>query len=355
MKYLELFAGIGGFRRALELASVNSIDKFECIGFSEIDANATKSYKSNYITEGELEIGDISTFTADPQNIEKLPDFDLLVGGFPCQSFSILGNSQGFGDPRGQLFFRIIDILKVKHPNYVLLENVKRIMTHDHGQTLLTIRKELESLGYQVICDIFNTKHFSLPQNRNRCLIFATKKKLSSGQCFNAELTKYYWNKYGKSSNTLQFNSILDILQSKVDSQYFLTDGMKQFILEVRGNKGGSRGLIDQDIAKTLLATMHMKHRADIDNYYSQEYIDSKGKIVPNNLLTDKDLLRKTPIRCLTPEEAWMLQGFPENFVEHARQAGVKNKDLYKQAGNAVSVNVIYAAIKFLQYQKILQ
>lgn len=356
MKYLELFAGIGGFRRALELASVNCIDKFECIGFSEIDEYATKSYKANYNTTGELELGDISLFTSNPQNIENLPDFDLLVGGFPCQSFSVLGNSQGFNDPRGQLFFRIVDILKIKKPKYVLLENVKRIMTHDDGNTLRTIRQELESLGYQVVCDIFNTKDFSLPQNRSRCFIFAIKGRLEPGKYFNAELTKCYWKQYENTFNIIKHKNMSSLLKEHVDSKYFLSNKMKWFVLNTRGYNNDTRKLIDLEIARTLLATMHMIHRADTDNYYSQEFIESKGKSKPCNLLLDSNLklISDTPIRCLTPEEAWVLQGFPEGFVKHAREAGVKDKELYRQVGNAVSVNVVYAIIKFLQYEKVL-
>ena len=177
MTHLELFSGIGGFRRALDLLTKDKVMRFSSIGYSEIDANALATYTTNFIPKGskEISLGDIVDFTADESNIRNLPDFDLLTGGFPCQSFSMMGNQLGFNDEdRGQLFFRIIDILKIKRPRNVLLENVKNLYTHDHGNTFLRILYELKNLGYNVVSNIFDTQDFHLPQRRRRVLIFAT-------------------------------------------------------------------------------------------------------------------------------------------------------------------------------------
>lgn len=176
MRHLELFAGIGGFRRAMDLLTQDHIMDFHCIGYSEIDAKAVKTYCANYHPEvdGELAMGDIVEFTSNKDNIDNLPQFDLVTGGFPCQTFSMMGKQAGFNEDRGQMFFHIIDILAAKKPRYVLLENVKNLKSHDKGRTFARIKQELEALGYQVFTDIFNTAQFHLPQTRNRLLIFAT-------------------------------------------------------------------------------------------------------------------------------------------------------------------------------------
>ena len=151
MKHLELFAGIGGFRRAMDALTNDHIMDFHCIGYSEIDPKAETTYRVNYIIDkDEIVVGDIVAFTNDKKNIKSLPKFDLLTGGFPCQTFSMMGNQTGFDEDRGQMFFRIMDILMVKKPKYVLLENVKNLWNHDKGRTFARIKSELESIGYHV-------------------------------------------------------------------------------------------------------------------------------------------------------------------------------------------------------------
>ena len=174
MTHLELFSGIGGFRRALDLLSQDGIMPFKCVGYSEIDTKAKQTYKTNFKVDGEVDMGDIVAFTSKPKAIEALPDFELLTGGFPCQTFSVMGKQTGFDEERGQMFFRIMDILHVKHPKYILLENVKNLYRHDKGNTYARIQGELEYLGYQVFPNIFDTVDFHLPQKRSRVLIFAT-------------------------------------------------------------------------------------------------------------------------------------------------------------------------------------
>lgn len=117
MRHLELFAGIGGFRRAMDLLTQDHIMEFHCIGYSEIDAKAMKTYCANYHPkiDGELAMGDIVEFTSNKANIDNLPQFDLVTGGFPCQTFSMMGKQAGFNENRGQMFFHIIDILSLIH------------------------------------------------------------------------------------------------------------------------------------------------------------------------------------------------------------------------------------------------
>ncbi len=181
LRHLELFAGIGGFRRAIDLFCKDNNLISDCVGFSEIDKYATQTYKSNYETSNEVEIGDIQKFTSSINNINSLPDFDLLSGGFPCQAFSMqMGEQKGFEDKRGNLFIsNIIDILLIKKPKYVLLENVRNIKNHDKGRTYKEIIRSLEDdAGYFVTSDIFNTSDFGLPQTRRRIFFFAIRKDL---------------------------------------------------------------------------------------------------------------------------------------------------------------------------------
>lgn len=354
MKHLELFAGIGGFRRATELLASDGIMAFESVGFSEIDQKAIATYKANFDTSNDIEIGDIVSFTENEENISSLPDFQFLSGGFPCQTFSMMGKQAGFGEERGQMFFRIIDILRVKKPKYVLLENVKNLRVHDKGKTIEEIKRQLELLGYTVFFDVFNTSDFHLPQTRNRLLIFATTAHLPNDFLFNANSVACCFNKVYKSLSVAHYDSTVSILSRAVDTKYFLSERIKPTLLADGSANFKSNSEINLTIARPLTATMHKMHRACQDNYYSQDFIESQGTINPAKILT-KEELAKLPIRKLTPEEAFLLQGFPQYFVTNARAQKVSDVALYKQAGNAVSVNTIYAVLYYLIVNKIMK
>ena len=347
MRHIELFAGIGGFRRAIDLVGQDNNIPFKCVAYSEIDAKAVQTYCTNFDTENELAIGDIVEFTATPSNIDGLEDFQLLTGGFPCQTFSMMGSKAGFNEDRGQMFFRIMDIIKVKRPRYILLENVKNLVTHDHGNTIKQIVKNLESEGYIVHYDVFNTSDFGLPQTRNRTLIFARWKE--DGEfLFNREAVAEAFSKLSREACSLNFyDTTIDILSSSVDKKYYLSERIKPTILSDGTKSFKSNSDIDKLTARTLTASMHKMHRACQDNYYSDEFISSKGKTRPSANLTTEELA-KLPIRRLTPQEAFLLQGFPAEFATHAQRSGVSDGALYKQAGNAVSVNTIYAVLNYL-------
>ena len=348
MRHLELFAGIGGFRRAMDLLTEDHVMNFDCIGYSEIDKKASLTYCENYHpNKKEIVLGDIVSFTSNKDNILNLPSFDLLTGGFPCQTFSMMGKQEGFNEDRGQMFFRIMDILSIKKPKYILLENVKNLRTHDKGNTFKTIKKNLENIGYTVFSDIFNTANFQLPQTRNRVLIFGTTEKLPNNFTFTAKDVELVFNKNFENLSVEHYETVNDILEKEVDPKYFLSEKIKPTILADGSANFKSRSDINMKIARPLTASMHKMHRACQDNYYSQDFIDSDGKINPV-LTHSKEELALLPIRKLTPEEAFMLQGFPGNFATSAQKAGVANGALYKQAGNAVSVNTIYAVLYYL-------
>ena len=350
MKHLELFAGIGGFRRALDLLSEDGIMNFESIGFSEIDANAVCTYSSNYSpSKTEIALGDIVAFTSDKKNIQSLPDFELLTGGFPCQTFSMMGKREGFNEDRGQMFFRIMDILEIKRPNYVLLENVKNLMRHDQGRTFARIKEELEGIGYFVYPAVYNTSDYHLPQTRSRAIIFACKKRLTKSQAesFTPESVKLLFDSFVYSSSIESYGSVLDILDKDVDKKYYLSERIKPTILADGSANFRSKSEINKLIARPLTATMHKMHRACQDNYYSEEFILSDGQNKDFEKMS-KDELAHLKIRRITPEEAFALQGFPKSFASEARQNGVSNGALYKQAGNAISVNTVYAIMYYL-------
>lgn len=351
MRHLELFAGIGGFRRAMDLLAQDNIMNFQCVGYSEIDAKATITYCANYHPEehGEVVMGDIVAFTSERRNIENLPQFDLLTGGFPCQTFSMMGKQEGFNEDRGQMFFRIMDILQVRRPRYVLLENVKNLKSHDKGRTFIRIKEELQGLGYRVFSDVFNTAKFHLPQTRNRVLIFATTEPVANDfeHEFTCDNVANVYNGAYENLSTEHYQTVNDLLSEDVPQKYFLSERIKPTILADGSANFKSRSDINMSIARTLTATMHKMHRACQDNYYSQDFIESHGAINPVKTMT-KEELAALPIRKLTPEEAFMLQGFPADFAMAGRNAGVADGSLYKQAGNAVSVNTIYAVLYFL-------
>lgn len=347
--HVELFAGIGGFRQAIDLYGKDSNTRVKCVGFSEIDLYATKTYKANYSTDYEIEMGDIVDFTSDDNNINKLPNFTLLTGGFPCQSFSMMGKKHGFNDIRGNVFFRIIDILQFKQPPFVLLENVRNLKTHDKGNTFKIIIDSLTDIGYSHIYnDLFDTKNFGLAQTRNRVYIFASRIPLPDDFKFNAKLVEDSFKSINKTSLLKQKN-ILDVLSKNVESKFYLSETIKPTILADGSKNFKSKSEINKLIARPLTATMVKMHRACQDNYYSDGFIQSLDpiKYLEDNVFS-KEELAKQNIRKLTPREAFVLQGFNDNFVKKAVSLGVSNHQLYKQAGNAVSVNTVYAILHYL-------
>ncbi len=355
MKHIELFAGVGGFRKAMECIEKDFSIPFHCIGFSEIDANASRTYKANFNTESEVEMGDIVEFNSDMSRYDSL-DFDLLTGGFPCQSFSMMGKQLGFNDHRGTMFFQIEKIIDKKRPRFVLLENVKNLLTHDKGQTFKEIVARLQSLGYKVFYDIFNSMDYKLAQKRSRLIVFATTIELPSDFSFRAESINAIFMKHIKKFKSLMIqSSVLDVLARSVPQKYYLSERIKPTLLANGSKNFVSKSEINQIIARPLTATMHKMHRACQDNYYSDGFILADDPIAYLEQKFSKEELALQPIRKLTPYEAFALQGFDRTFVDNAQLAKVCDGALYKQAGNAVSVNVIYAVLYYLFIDQNLQ
>ncbi|MCI6591159.1 MAG: DNA (cytosine-5-)-methyltransferase [Spirochaetia bacterium] len=353
MKHIELFSGIGGFRQALNLIQKDFNIQFDCAGFSEIDKNASLTYKCNYDTSNEVEMGDIVSFNEDENNIRNL-HFDLLTGGFPCQPFSMMGEQRGFDDTRGTMFFEIEKILRVKMEQgeqipFVVLENVKNLYTHNNGNTFNTIKNHLENLGYHFFSDIFDTENFALAQKRNRIIMFATNQPIPDGFIFSAENIKRVFDEHINEMNSIyKQKTTLDVLEKEVPAKYYLSEKIKPTILS-NGTAGfRSNSKINLLTARPLCATMHKMHRACQDNYYSQEFITSENPEEYLKTEYSKEEEAKHKIRKLTPEEAFNLQGFPKEFCKKPHELKMSDGALYKQAGNAVSVNVIYAIMYYI-------
>lgn len=298
-KTLDLFAGIGGIRMGFERAG------FETVFSNDFDPYCKSTYDLNYKT-AQLTVGDIQKIKS-----ASFPDFDVLLGGFPCQPFSVAGYRRGFLDTgRGNLFFEIVRILRDKKPAAFLLENVKNLKSHDNNKTFKIISGALADIGYHVKVEVLNSmEHGNVPQNRERVYIAGFKSK-KDRDAFNfpdeISLSK----------------TVADILEDSVEDKYYYNDSplykkLKEVIKSpntvyqwrrayVRENKSG--------VCPTLTANMGMG-----------------GHNVP--LVKDKKGIRK-----LTPRECARLQGFPESYK---LPKDLPDTKLYKQFGNSVTVSVV--------------
>ncbi len=335
LKYLELFAGVGGFRSAIERAAKSNNIKTECIGFSEIDPYAIKTYKANFkVDKKELEMGDITLLDSD-EKIKKLPNFNILLAGFPCQPFSLMGEKEGFNDSRGTLFFHIANILAIKKPDFFILENVRGLKTHDEGKTFERIIQILtEDLGYYVRPELLNSVDFGVPQIRRRLYFIGVKSKNTFKKISEID--------FSKDTSKNRFKTTWHLLERKVDDKYYLSEKLIKTILAHGSGNYYSKSEINRMVARPLTASMHKMHRANQDNYYSDDFIygNFNGEKV---ILSNKD---KKNIRKITPLEAFRLQGFDDHFVNNAQKVGVSDTQLYKQAGNAITVNVAESVLK---------
>jgi len=301
-RFVDLFAGIGGMR--IPFQELGGISVFGC----DIDKFARQTY---YAFFGEALFGDIKTI--HPKNI---PDFDILLAGFPCQPFSQAGLRNGFSDTRGTLFFEIEKILRAKKPPAILLENVKGLKGHDGGRTMKVIEAALEKSGYQVKSKILAARDFGLPQNRERIYIVGFRSEDAA-------------ERFTFPSATGEKTTVGAILERVVDPKYTLSDRLweghqrRRLKHAERGN-GFGYGLFD--------------HNSSYTNTISARYYKDGSEILIRR--------RAGNPRRLTPTEAARLQGFPDTIVTKAREAGVSDAQLYKQFGNSVAVNVVRAIAK---------
>lgn len=410
MKYLDLFSGAGGFRSAFE-----QIPGTECVGHCEIDVHADKSYRALFHTEGEW-------FCNDARQIDTagLPDFDLVCGGFPCQSFSIAGHRKGFEDTRGTLFFEIARILGAQKPPFVLLENVPGLLSHDEGRTFAVILGTLSRLGYHVEWQVPNSKDFDVPQSRQRVFIVGYLGAGCAGKilpilgtngaslvqvlggaqgsrvydpegiaCTQAAQAGGMGGKTGlyavgfnrkdgithglKEAYALNASNFRGLNRNQSQTAVLKTDDAS-FIDLCAGNpkltdtarcvtanygkttlcyhKGERSGVLETDgVLLIKEATKCGFKPANIGDTVDLSYATSNtrrgrvGRDVAHTLDTGSTqgvVTLSGRIRKLTPRECFRLQGYREDQIDKIL-AITSDSQAYKQAGNGVTVNVVYA------------
>lgn len=306
LKTVSLFSGIGG----LDLGFINA--GFDIVWANDFDKNAVETYKENI--DNNIVYGDVNEY------LDEIPSHDVLLAGFPCQPFSMMGKQKGFDDERGTLFFTIEKILKKHKPKIIVLENVKNIMTHNKGETFKRMKSILENnLGYTVYAKVLNTADYGLPQVRRRVFIIGFLNSYTNNIPIQFEFPQ---------TKRLE-HTTFDLLDKNVDKKYFLSYKILPTILSHGSGKYYSKSEINLPIAKPLTATMHKMHRANQDNYFEdltarEKFIDSEERPISS-------------IRRLTPNECRKLQGFPSDW-----KYVVSDTQLYRQFGNAVSVDVAY-------------
>ncbi|MBD3725355.1 MAG: DNA cytosine methyltransferase, partial [Flavobacteriaceae bacterium] len=312
-KFIDLFAGIGGFRLALQNLGG------KCVFTSEWDKQAKKTYRANF---GETPFGDITK----EETKKYIPDnFDILCAGFPCQAFSIAGKRGGFEDTRGTLFFDVAEIIKRKQPKAIFLENVKGLKSHDKGKTLATILNVLRNdLGYFVPePQIVNAKDFGVPQNRERIYIVG----------FHPDLKINHFEYPKPLEKKVTFLDVKE--ENVVNTKYYLSIQYLQTLINHKArhkNKGNGFGysiIEDNEIANAVVCGGMGRERNLVLDHRITDFRPTtkiKGEVNRNG------------IRKMTPREWARLQGFPDNFI-----IPVADASAYKQFGNSVAVPAIQA------------
>ena len=325
IKFIDLFSGAGGFREGLERAG-----GFACVGHCEIDQRANQSYQALFPTEGEWFCEAIRT--ADPKG---LPDFDLLCGGFPCQSFSLAGKRGGFTDPRGTLFFEIARLVKARHPAYLLLENVPGLLSHDQGRTFAAILHTLDRLGYGVEWQVLNSKDFGVPQSRRRVYLVGYLDPRCAGKVF----------PFTQTAGT----ALVQLRGGQQGKRIYSPEGVSCTLTAQAGGPGGKTGLypVGLPIKEATKAGYKMAYPGDSISlgYATQNTHRGRvGRSIAHTVTTQgtQGVLEGQRIRRLTPRECFRLQGWTDDRIDQIIHLH-SDSQLYKQAGNGVTVHVVEA------------
>ena len=453
MKFIDLFSGIGGFRSALEL------NGHKCIAYSEVDKFAKQSYQAIYNTEDEIDLGDITKISEEYLSHFKQEN-DIVVGGSPCQSFSLAGSRKGFEDTRGTLFFEYAKVVKETQPKYFLFENVKGMLSHDKGNTIRVVLETFDQLGYYIDFNVFNSKYYDVPQNRERIYIVGKRKDLVDSpkyqekvkgkkkleEVHNWAVDNISYVKLLPKLKTEVTTRLIDVLEDEVDEKYYLSEektkkltldndlggklnmydfnerdrvhsvnkvsptlntmqgGDRQPKVAVIGNTSNTgykshdvhdtdglsptvaardykgpkqiavreatkqgyaiaeqgdsvnvtypdsktrRGRVGKQVAQTLQAG-EVNQGVVIDDTQGYDGVRTYKSISPTLRSSRSGLktIDNLRIRKLTPLECWRLQSFTDEQFYKAKDSGVSNSQLYKQAGNAVTVNVVDYIVK---------
>lgn len=343
LRYFSMFSGIGGFEIGIERAAEAHGAPVECIGYSEIEPNAIKVYERHW--PHHVNYGDATGIDAD-----SLPDFDLLVGGFPCQAFSVAGKQLGFADTRGTLFFDISRILERKRPRHFILENVKNLVSHDSGRTFRVIVEALDALGYLVEWQVLNGKDHGVPQNRERIIIvghlgglggravlpFAGQGNPNTPNGLSAETSVARTLTGGGHSGGN--HSGMTIL---AEDAPITLDLYRQW---ARGDREGAKRRARELVFPFTETEDNRVEEITQGVSQSQRVYSPEGVSMTLRAQTSggpdsvKVLLSKERIRRLTPVECERLQGFEDGWTE-----GISETARYRACGNAVPTVLIEA------------
>ncbi len=372
IKIGTMFSGIGAIEYALKRVGLNSEIQFAC----DIDDFVKRSYFANY----EIAASNWYKDVCDIDGLKYRDTIDLLVGGSPCQSFSMVGKRKGFDDTRGTLFYEFARVVKESQPNVFIFENVKGLINHDKGNTFETIKATFDELGYKYFYQVLNAKNYGIPQHRERIFVIGFKDNSvrftfpepipleHKMQDFLEDFTdsKYYLKEKGvkfvtssknRNKRYTQINGEVALCQkanqqfnwhgdfifeqgneanftdfifdiNDVEEKYYLSEKVRDYVLS-SGTKSFKTSIkTDLEVARPLLQSMHKMHRAGVDNY-----VTHKGRI-----------------RKLTPKECLRLMGFRDDFKQV-----VSDTQMYRQAGNSIVVDVLIAILKQMDITKFVK
>lgn len=311
MKFMDFCAGIGGGRLGLENNNA------ECVAHSEIDTVTNHTYRLFFGNE-EKNFGDLMKI-----NTQELPNFDILIGGFPCQTFSIVGKRAGFEDYRGQIIYGLIKILTEKNIPYFILENVKGLVNHNKGETLNTILLALSEAGYYVDFKVLNSENYGVPQFRERIYFIGIKKDLMK-----------------KSFNWPSPTSIPDIKDYLIDTDNDILDFDNPTWQKYINNKYNKGKFNFYEILREDYLVLDWR-QSDLRVYRGKTPTLRTGR---HGILYVKD----GKLKKLSGYEGLLLQGFPKSLADKSKKAKINNNKLLSQAGNAMTVSVISAIGKSL-------
>ena len=310
-----MFAGIGGFREGLTRAG-----GFVCAGHCELDRNAERSYRALFDTKAEWYCEDIRN--AEP---EQLPEFDLLCGGFPCQSFSVAGHRGGFSDPRGTLFFELARLAEARKPAYLLFENVPGLLYHDRGRTFAAILHELEGMGYGLEWQVLNSRNFGVPQSRKRVYLIGYLDERCRGKVF----------PFTETAGT----SLKQIRSGSQGERVYSCEGVSCTLSSEAGGFGGRTGLYEG--SQDNLCCVDMNEKPEFTSYARCVMAKQNGGIRKRRREASGVWDGKR-IRRLTPRECLRLQGWTDDRIDRIVSLQ-SDAQIYKQAGNGVTVHVVEA------------
>ena len=322
LELLELFGGIGACSMALKELGI----PYHIADYVEIDKYAVKSYNAIHGTNFEPQ--DICTWDKDIK-------VDLIMHGSPCQDISAAGQGRGAdkdSGTRSSLMYETLRIVEKLKPKYVIWENVKNLLSKAHRHNFDSYLESMEQLGYKNYYQVLNAKDYGIPQNRERVFTVSIRKDVDKGFTFPIpkELQKY----------------VPEFLEQEVDEKFYLSQKNIEYVLDMKGvalknGRNIENRIINPLIAKTISCRGAADQRADITNFV----IENVTKEIRVSEFKERSLHNLFRVRKLIPLECWRLMAFPDNAFYKAKEAGVSDTQLYKQAGNSIPVNLIFSVL----------